>query len=329
MSAAEQIEPEHPIRRLALLIPILLNSSPPLETSLSSSGLPNVSSSGNGSSRRVLLLILSVPEGTSDQDILNSDDEDSSFHDLLNRLLQSFEPQGPPPASKHVVDSLPLVKVDETTKEEAIRCSVCLIDFEIDEENVIKLPCNHIYHKDCVTTWLTKHCTCPVCRYELAVEDTEYERDRQQRMSSRHSQANSESQHTQQDENVDNNDFTQEEGEEEEFNNEFTQEEEGEFPEFSLQEDKEDIISSIEDDLNLDAPVTPDPDLPISPATTFVPTVHSSPIVHYTNPHVDHLENNFLASTAPPNVQARGPLPWIRRRFARLTACFRGSNNAD
>lgn len=34
-----------------------------------------------------------------------------------------------------------------------LQCSVCWEDFTIDE-NVMKLTCDHMYHKDCITPWL-------------------------------------------------------------------------------------------------------------------------------------------------------------------------------
>ena len=48
------------------------------------------------------------------------------------------------------------------------QCNICLDDFSEDDFNaktLIKLKCNHIYHRCCLKTWLTKQSTkCPVCR---------------------------------------------------------------------------------------------------------------------------------------------------------------------
>jgi len=47
------------------------------------------------------------------------------------------------------------------------------------------LPCAHIFHEKCIIDWLTQHCTCPVCRYELETDDAQYEKFRKARMRSR------------------------------------------------------------------------------------------------------------------------------------------------
>ncbi|KAL2631636.1 hypothetical protein R1flu_016322 [Riccia fluitans] len=52
------------------------------------------------------------------------------------------------------------------------QCSVCLCDFE-GEDEVFQLPqCSHIFHKECLGKWLGHgHTTCPLCRSTLASEE--------------------------------------------------------------------------------------------------------------------------------------------------------------
>ena len=52
---------------------------------------------------------------------------------------------------------------DENEREE---CSICLEKFNINEE-VFKTPCEHLFHVTCITEWLYKNKTCPICRYDL------------------------------------------------------------------------------------------------------------------------------------------------------------------
>lgn len=58
----------------------------------------------------------------------------------------------PPPASKESVSNLKDVK---WSKDESKQCPVCLKQFE-PENSVKALPCDHCFHKECITPWLEK-----------------------------------------------------------------------------------------------------------------------------------------------------------------------------
>ena len=45
-------------------------------------------------------------------------------------------------------------------------CTICLEKYEIGD-TVCKLPCNHIFHKDCLQDWLHKQMNCPLCRINI------------------------------------------------------------------------------------------------------------------------------------------------------------------
>ena len=42
-----------------------------------------------------------------------------------------------------------------------MECSICLDDIE---EEVAILKCNHFFHKECISEWLSRSNTCPYCR---------------------------------------------------------------------------------------------------------------------------------------------------------------------
>ncbi|KAL5054534.1 hypothetical protein RYX36_035216 [Vicia faba] len=49
-------------------------------------------------------------------------------------------------------------------------CSVCLSEFE-EDENLRLLPkCNHAFHLPCIDTWLGSHTSCPMCRAPIVVD---------------------------------------------------------------------------------------------------------------------------------------------------------------
>lgn len=55
---------------------------------------------------------------------------------------------------------------DEGDDDEEPSCSICLCEYETGE-TVTKLPCNHIYHESCLTSWTENHVRCPLCNYDL------------------------------------------------------------------------------------------------------------------------------------------------------------------
>lgn len=43
-------------------------------------------------------------------------------------------------------------------------CAICLSEFE-EREWVKGIPyCGHVFHAECIDTWLSSHVTCPLCR---------------------------------------------------------------------------------------------------------------------------------------------------------------------
>lgn len=92
-----------------------------------------------------------------------------SFQDFLDHLARTHEPRGTPPTSKAFRSSLPEVVIDSKLVEEKAECAICKDAFEI-QQKAVKLPCNHLYHNECIEKWLEMHSTCPVCRFQLPTE---------------------------------------------------------------------------------------------------------------------------------------------------------------
>ncbi|XP_059279690.1 E3 ubiquitin-protein ligase ATL15-like [Lycium ferocissimum] len=56
-----------------------------------------------------------------------------------------------------------------------LECAVCLNEFE-DNETLRLLPkCSHVFHPNCIDTWLMSHITCPVCRANLIPKPGDFE----------------------------------------------------------------------------------------------------------------------------------------------------------
>ena len=68
------------------------------------------------------------------------------------------------------IDAIPKVKYCKANPPPSIDssevCSICLCDYE-DGEFVRILPCKHVFHPECVDTWLKRNSSCPACRLSI------------------------------------------------------------------------------------------------------------------------------------------------------------------
>jgi hypothetical protein len=62
------------------------------------------------------------------------------------------------------------------TEEEEPHCSICLCEYE-DADNLVKLPCSHVYHDPCIASWTTNHVRCPLCNFDLEDVDATPQQD--------------------------------------------------------------------------------------------------------------------------------------------------------
>lgn len=94
----------------------------------------------------------------------------SGFGELLN--IGEDRDRLPPPASKELVDNLPIRLVTENDE----KCSICLLPNEnLNNHKFVKLPCNHEFHDTCILPWLNKTNSCPMCRHAMKTDDEDYE----------------------------------------------------------------------------------------------------------------------------------------------------------
>tara|TARA_B100000575_G_C23101372_1_gene635436 strand:+ start:830 stop:1627 length:798 start_codon:yes stop_codon:yes gene_type:complete len=57
--------------------------------------------------------------------------------------------------------------IDEKIKEE--NCSICMEQFQ-DNETVVQLECNHLFHKNCIDPWKEKNEKCPLCKTDMKLK---------------------------------------------------------------------------------------------------------------------------------------------------------------
>ncbi|CAI8593667.1 unnamed protein product [Vicia faba] len=56
---------------------------------------------------------------------------------------------------------------DVKTDKGPLECAVCLTDFKENDTLRLLPKCNHVFHPQCIDSWLASHVTCPVCRANL------------------------------------------------------------------------------------------------------------------------------------------------------------------
>lgn len=86
----------------------------------------------------------------------------------LDSLLRFMVSKGgQPPAARSAIESMAEVEIGES---EIGECVICLEEWGVGEV-VKEMPCKHRFHGNCVEKWLGIHGTCPVCRYNMPVDD--------------------------------------------------------------------------------------------------------------------------------------------------------------
>ena len=78
--------------------------------------------------------------------------------------------------SKEILDNMEISKIKNVEKldNDKKKCTICLEDY-VNGDDSIALPCIHIFHANCIKTWLKNQNTCPICKYEInyGIEDIE------------------------------------------------------------------------------------------------------------------------------------------------------------
>ncbi|KAJ1278291.1 hypothetical protein BS78_04G069000 [Paspalum vaginatum] len=105
----------------------------------------------------------------------DTDSDDADFNLLEVLAGRVGEAARGLPASRAAVEGLQ--EVAPTDDEASHGCAVCK-DGIAPGQSVLKLPCKHYFHGDCIRPWLAIRNTCPVCRFELPTGDAEYDRRR-------------------------------------------------------------------------------------------------------------------------------------------------------
>ena len=64
-------------------------------------------------------------------------------------------------------------------------CPICMDEMQVGDA-VLKTPCGHVFHKTCVSQWLTQNNDCPVCRQPVWRQNANGEQVRQEAPAQQH-----------------------------------------------------------------------------------------------------------------------------------------------
>ncbi|CAM8990494.1 unnamed protein product [Rhodiola kirilowii] len=60
-----------------------------------------------------------------------------------------------------------LEKVQQRELDFVPSCSICMDDE--DKHEFARMPCTHLFHHECIATWLRLNDTCPLCRFPMPI----------------------------------------------------------------------------------------------------------------------------------------------------------------
>ncbi|XP_070496834.1 E3 ubiquitin-protein ligase Iruka-like [Chironomus tepperi] len=91
-----------------------------------------------------------------------------AIDDIMNSLFTS---ERQPAMTDEQLNEIPLATITAAQVEAQLQCAICFEDYQVNENEVRKLLCNHFFHEKCIFPWLRNNASCPVCRTSLASEN--------------------------------------------------------------------------------------------------------------------------------------------------------------
>ena len=93
----------------------------------------------------------------------------NDLNELIERMLH-YRRDNPTDAA--IVSELPETKIDDINKldNDKKNCVICMEDFK-NGDKITNLPCLHMFHTNCIQSWLKTQNTCPICKFKLTQDN--------------------------------------------------------------------------------------------------------------------------------------------------------------
>ncbi|EXC34506.1 E3 ubiquitin-protein ligase RING1 [Morus notabilis] len=108
----------------------------------------------------------------------NNSEEDDEIENAIRESAEEFRTV---PATKSSIEALRVETVEGIISKTETCCSICLEGFmsniiedgdhvsngDHNYKETARMPCSHLYHKNCIVQWLQTSHMCPLCRYAM------------------------------------------------------------------------------------------------------------------------------------------------------------------
>jgi hypothetical protein len=94
---------------------------------------------------------------------------ENDLNEMIERMLHHTREN---PTDAAIVSELPETKIDDIKKldNDKKNCVICMEDFK-NGDKTTNLPCLHMFHTNCIQSWLKTQNTCPICKFKLTVDN--------------------------------------------------------------------------------------------------------------------------------------------------------------
>ena len=102
------------------------------------------------------------------REVSNRNRNSDAFSPEVQRQLDDLYYQSTrKPIENGVLAQLPTSTFDGSAARSGQKdCVICCEEYKKGDQ-LLTLPCVHIYHKKCIATWLQQQSSCPVCKFEI------------------------------------------------------------------------------------------------------------------------------------------------------------------